>query len=187
MKKWSFTITFFFSLTLLPYCSFSQEEGDEITFVITQVKEDTLSKNGQPILAGETTLAPGEELVWLPDAIATSIPVFAVKVRDGKSLGIEEVEVNVSVENDLGVNEPSTLKFTANQSYTEDITLDLERIIVNDPDSTGDITITLSLSDKQAGTLNSTVTNDATVDFSNGVLTVNGNLTDINAILANIP
>lgn len=76
-------------------------------------------------------------------------------------------------------------KYAFVQQYQENTPLELNNIYINDED--GEIlTVTLTLSDTDAGTLTSNTTNTALTTFANGIFTVTGSVQDINAILQDL-
>ena len=86
---------------------------------------------------------------------------------------------------DAGSMDLIVAKYNHTQTYFANTPFDLNGIYINDTE--GDrVTVTLTLSDANAGTLTSTTTNDASTDFSNGVLTVEGSTEDVNAVLQDL-
>ncbi|RCK29724.1 hypothetical protein TH19_22995, partial [Thalassospira profundimaris] len=80
---------------------------------------------------------------------------------------------------------PTATNLTQNKTYTEDaISVALDPIVVSDADSGDTITATLTLSDSNAGSLTTGTFGSSTSSFSNGVWTVTGTVTDVNAALA---
>jgi subtilisin-like proprotein convertase family protein len=75
-------------------------DGDEIAFIINSLLSGTLTKDGEAIVPGVTTLERGEELIWTPDISGDRVPAFTVKAFDGKAYSETEVEVAI------GVSEP---------------------------------------------------------------------------------
>ncbi|RCK39313.1 hypothetical protein TH25_25425, partial [Thalassospira profundimaris] len=82
---------------------------------------------------------------------------------------------------------PSASNLTQTKSYTEDASsVALDDIVVNDADSGDTITATLTLSNKDAGTLTTGTFGSATSSFNaaTGVWSVTGSQTDVNSALA---
>jgi subtilisin family serine protease len=79
-------------------------EGAPVSFAVSRVSGGTLAKDGAPIVAGVTTLSPGESLVWTPAARASGVvKAFTVVASDGLQRTITPVQVSVQV------NQPPTL------------------------------------------------------------------------------
>jgi VCBS repeat-containing protein len=88
--------------------------------------------------------------------------------------------------NVLDANEPpSATNLSAPETYTEDTPLDLTDIVVSDVDS-ANVTVTLTLSDVTAGTLNTATSGSVTSTFVGGVWTASGAIADVNALLAGL-
>ncbi|MEC4982907.1 MAG: PA14 domain-containing protein [Oscillatoria sp. PMC 1068.18] len=75
-----FTITY---AELLAASDATDADGDAIVFQIEETISGTLFKNDDPVIPGETTLAEGEEIVWIPDTAGEEIAAFTVKAFDG--------------------------------------------------------------------------------------------------------
>ncbi|MBE9128186.1 MULTISPECIES: S8 family serine peptidase [unclassified Coleofasciculus] len=82
---------------LLNASNASDVEGDGISFQIEAVTSGTLTKNGQAIVPGVTTLTPTEELVWVADQAGESIPGFTVKAFDGSDTSVTTTQVVLDV------------------------------------------------------------------------------------------
>jgi hypothetical protein len=75
------------------------DAGAVLSFVIDGVKAGTLTKNGQPVVAGTTTLSAGETLVYTPPAGKKgNVNAFSVKVSDGTLTSAKAAKVNITVE-----------------------------------------------------------------------------------------
>jgi uncharacterized delta-60 repeat protein len=79
-------------------------DGDALVFRIEAVTAGTLVKNGQGIVAGVTTLSPGETLVWTPPANAhgglAAFTVTAVDPSGAASFPAVPVTIQVAAVND---------------------------------------------------------------------------------------
>ncbi|MGH9895379.1 MAG: cadherin-like domain-containing protein, partial [bacterium] len=82
---------------------------------------------------------------------------------------------------------PETVNLSADETYTEDTALDLTDIVVSDVDNT-DVTVTLTLSDPLAGSLNTGTSNlvASVYDSGTGVWTASGAIADVNVLLAGL-
>jgi hypothetical protein len=80
---------------------------------------------------------------------------------------------------------PAATNLSAPETYTEDTLLDLVDIVVSDVDG-GNVTVTLTLSDIAAGTLNTATVGGVTSTFVGGVWIASGALADVNALLAGL-
>ncbi|MDJ1174874.1 SBBP repeat-containing protein [Roseofilum capinflatum] len=85
-----------------------------------------------------------------------------------------------------GSTDPIVAKYSFNQTYQEDTAVELNNIFINDEDTNETLTVTLALSDTNAGTLTSNTSNSAETTFANGTLTVTGSAQDVNAILQDL-
>ena len=119
-------------------------------------------------------LATGETLV-LTYAISTT--------DDGGSPLSDTQTVTVTI---TGTNDgPQATNLNAPETYTEDTTLDLTDIIITDSDH-DNLTVTLTLSDVAAGTLNTGTSGSVTSTFTAGVWTASGTTADLNALLSGL-
>ena len=82
---------------------------------------------------------------------------------------------------------PAATNLDAEETYTEDIALNLTDIVVTDVDS-ATVTVTLILSDITAGHLNTNTSNaiTSTYDASTGVWLADGEIGDVNTLLAGL-
>jgi VCBS repeat-containing protein len=81
--------------------------GDPLSFRIESVLGGTLTKNGTPVTAGTTSIAPGESLVWTPPATVNGTrDAFTVKAYDGALYSATTKTVQVAIG---AVNDPPTL------------------------------------------------------------------------------
>ncbi|MCY2965963.1 MAG: hypothetical protein NT069_20420, partial [Planctomycetota bacterium] len=83
------------------------------------------------------------------------------------------------------LSSPTASNLDAVETYTEDTSLNLTDIEVSDDDST-DVTVTLSLSDINAGDLSTGTSGAVTSTFSSGVWTASGAISDVNSLLADL-
>ena len=94
---------------------------------------------------------------------------------------IATVNITVDAVNDA----PLATNLNAAESYTEDTALDLTDIVVSDVDS-ANVTVTLTLSDLAAGSLNTATAGTVTSTFVAGVWTASGAIADVNTLLAGV-
>ena len=94
---------------------------------------------------------------------------------------IATVNITVDAVNDA----PLATNLNAAESYTEDTALDLTDIVVSDVDS-ANVTVTLTLSDVTAGSLNTATAGTVTSTFVAGVWTASGAIADVNTLLAGV-
>ena len=103
---------------------------------------------------------------------------------------IATVNITVDAVNDA----PLATNLNAAESYTEDtaldltdivVALDLTDIVVSDVDS-ANVTVTLTLSDVTAGSLNTATAGTVTSTFVAGVWTASGAIADVNTLLAGV-
>ena len=114
----SFTINY---STLLAASDAADTDGDAIFFRIESISSGTLTKSGNPVVAGTTLLSTNESLVWTPAAnVNGSIAAFTVKASDGSALSASAVQVSVNV---TAVNDAPTLTVPGNQTINELTTL----------------------------------------------------------------
>ena len=78
--------------------------GDNIFFRLDQVTSGTLTKNGQPVVAGSTRLGSGETWVWTPPPNQNTplngnqpLNAFTVRAFDLEKLSITPVQVRIDV------------------------------------------------------------------------------------------
>ncbi|MGV6818578.1 MAG: DUF4347 domain-containing protein [Thiotrichales bacterium] len=79
---------------------------------------------------------------------------------------------------------PTATNLNAAETYVEDTPLNLTNIVVTDVDST--VTVTLTLSDTAAGSLNTGTSGAVASTFIGGVWTASGAVADVNALLAGL-
>ena len=77
----------------------SDVEGDQIFFRITQVSAGQLTKDGTPVVAGETVVGPHQSLVWTAPAgsLDSVIDAFSVKASDLQDTSANEVSIGIAV------------------------------------------------------------------------------------------
>ena len=85
----------------------SDPNGDPLSFRIDSVLGGTLTKNGTPVTAGSTLIAPGESLVWTPPASVNGTrDAFTVTAYDGALSSATSKTVRVAIG---AVNDAPTL------------------------------------------------------------------------------
>ena len=72
-------------------------DGDAVSFRIEAVSGGTLTKGGNAVTPGATTLGPGESLVWKSSTTGAAVNAFTVKATDGTLLSAAAVQVKVAV------------------------------------------------------------------------------------------
>ena len=97
VKNTAFTITY---ASLAAAANEADVDGGLILFKVASVTTGTLTKNGTAVVAGTTTLAPGEELVWTPanNALGT-LNAFKIRANDTFDDSAADVQVKVTVTN----------------------------------------------------------------------------------------
>ena len=117
-------------------------------------------------------LATGETLVL----------TYTVSATDDAGTPLSDTEtITVTI---TGTNDgPQATNLNAAENYTEDTPLNLVDIVISDVDDS-DLTVTLTLSDVAAGTLNTGTSGTVTSTFANGVWTASGAIADVNNLLA---
>jgi Domain of unknown function (DUF4347)/Cadherin-like len=109
---------------------------------------------------------------------------IATSVDDGVAPAVIGLKIMTAV----AVNDaPVASNLSEPQTYTEDTALDLTDIVVSDVDST-DVTVTLTLSDIAAGSLNTGTSGSvtSTYDAATGIWTASGAIADVNTLLAGL-
>ena len=103
-------------------------------------------------------------------------------VNDGAAnSNIVTSTINVTAVNDA----PTATNASAAETYIEDTALNLTDIVVSDVDSPN-LTVTLTLSDVAAGSLNTATAGSVTSTFAGGVWTAAGAIADVNTLLAGL-
>ncbi len=70
-------------------------DQDTLSFRIDSVDSGQLTKNGQPIVLGDT-ISPDDQLIWTPDNFGDQIPAFKVSAWDGNAASVS-VQVTFEV------------------------------------------------------------------------------------------
>jgi Bacterial Ig domain/RTX calcium-binding nonapeptide repeat (4 copies) len=105
---------------------------------------------------------------------------FDYVITDGFG-GASTATVDVTI---IGVNDgPDASNLFTAETYTEDTPLDLSDIVVTDVDSSN-VSVSLTLTDINAGTLSTGSFGSVNPTFANGVWQVSGGIDDVNAALA---
>jgi uncharacterized protein YkwD len=80
-------------------------EGQTVSFRIENVAAGMLFKGGEAVVAGQTLLAPGESLVWMPPTNSGgTVAAFSVRAFDGQQVSSSAVPVRVFVSTPGDVN-----------------------------------------------------------------------------------
>ena len=106
--------------------------------------------------------------------IATSVSDGSLSVSGSKAMTGTPVN-----------NAPTATNLSAAETYTEDTALNLTDIVVSDVDS-ANVTVTLTLSDVTAGSLNTGTAGAVTSTFVAGVWSASGAVADVNTLLAGL-
>ncbi len=133
-------------------------------------------------IADVNTLLAG--LTFNPALNYNSDFTIATSVDDGVAPAVTGTKnVTGTAVNDA----PTATNLSAAETYTEDAPLDLADIVVSDVDST-DVTVTLTLSDIAAGTLNTATSGSvtSTYDAATGIWSASGAIADVNTLLAGL-
>lgn len=94
----SLPFDFTYSMVLSNSDAADPDPGDVVKFRVESVLAGSLQKNGQNVVSGQTTLAPGEKLVWTPPVGTTGVVgAFTVKATDGRLLSANPITVNLQV------------------------------------------------------------------------------------------
>ncbi|CAB5142623.1 hypothetical protein D3OALGA1CA_3945 [Olavius algarvensis associated proteobacterium Delta 3] len=114
------------------------------------------------------------------DADTDNVYEVQVTANDGSG-GTTVQSIGVTVNN--GPEPPTASNLNTSETYTEDIPLNLNDMVISDVDS-ATVTVTMTLSDLTAGTLSTGTSGTVTSTFSAGVWTASGTISDVNALLA---
>ncbi len=99
--------------------SANDSDGDSIRFVVQAIINGTLTKNGSPVVPGETTLGPGEALVWTPGSGANGATnAFTVRASDGNATSEGTATVTANVDSVAVQNAQLGQGRTPHQAYT---------------------------------------------------------------------
>jgi hypothetical protein len=83
---------------LLAASDAADHENVPLRFVISGLGRGTLTKDGQPVSPGVTSIGSGESVTWQPSLGATGLKTaFSVQASDGNSLSAEPVDVNIQI------------------------------------------------------------------------------------------
>jgi hypothetical protein len=131
-------------------------DGPVIMFRVEAVSSGTLTKSGVPVVAGTTTIAPGETLIWTPalNANGTATQAFTVKAYDGALASSTAVPVLIDI---TAVNQAPTFTSVATLTgATEDTAYNITYAAfasasnASDPESD---TLTYTIGTVSSGTL----------------------------------
>ena len=107
---------------------------------------------------------------------------IATRVDDGIAPAITGTKAMTGT----AVNDaPQATNLSAAETYVENTALNLTDIVVSDVDS-ANVTVTLTLSDVAAGSLNTATSGSVTSTFVGGVWTASGAIADVNSLLAGL-
>ena len=133
-------------------------------------------------IADINTLLAG--VTFNPTANFNSNFTIATSVSDGVAVPIGGIKnVTATAVNDA----PTATNLSAPEAYTEDVALNLTDIVVGDVDS-ANVTVTLTLSNPAAGSLNTATSGAAISTYvaGTGVWTASGAVADVNTLLAGV-
>jgi hypothetical protein len=135
-----------------------------------------------PSHAASFTLNADGSFSYTPAANWNGTDSFTYKVNDGTTDGnVATATITVNPVNDA----PTASNAGAAETYTEDTAKNLTDIVVSDVDS-ANVAVTLTLSDVNAGSLNTGTSGAVTSTFVGGVWTASGAIADVNALLAGL-
>jgi len=150
----------------------------------------SLKLNGVAVTANQVITAANISsglLAFTPVANAngTSYASIGFKVSDGTTLSASAyaLTMNVTAVNDA----PTATNLAASEIYTKNVGLNLKDIVITDVDSTTH-TVTLTLSNVAAGSLNTATSGGVTSTYnvSTGVWSASGVTANVNALLAGL-
>lgn len=141
-------------------------------------------------------------------AYLTAANILQISTANVSGLTVEQINamkvtslqgLSTAVRNTLGANiydayqvkanpsQPSTIvNLNAAETYTEDTPLNFVNDIVVSSTSSPNITVTLTLSNMDAGSFNTASSNNVTTTFSAGIWTASGAIADVNTLLAGL-
>jgi hypothetical protein len=135
-----------------------------------------------PTNAASFTLNADGSFSYTPTANFTGTDSFVFVASDG-TLSSPPATVYLTI---TPVNDPpAATNLSAGETYTEDTALNLTDIVVSDVDS-ATVTVTLTLSNVAAGSLNTGTSGAVTSTFVGGVWTASGAIADVNVLLAGL-
>jgi CSLREA domain-containing protein len=142
----------------------------------SQINDLLAGKLGSSLayLIDTDTPPPGDTLTLVVDDLGSS--GSGSSASSAAAVMIDIVAVN---------DAPTATSLNTAQSYTEDTVLPITPIVVSDVDS-ANVTVTLTLSDLAAGSLNTGTSGAVTSSFGGGVWTASGAIADVNTLLANL-
>ena len=174
--------------------TFFDGDGDPLTSATIKnlsLPSGTLTYGGTPGTAVSEndilTAAQLDTLVYTPAANANGVTLasFDFAVNDAVDPGVVVAQMSIDV---TAVNDaPTATNLSAAETYVEDTALNLTDIVVSDVDS-ANVTVTLTLSDITAGSLNTATSNTVTSTYiaGTGVWTASGAIADVNSLLAGV-
>ena len=152
-----------------------KDRGDTHAFSLTDAAGGRFAINA---VTGKITVANATLL----DFETASSHAVNVRVTDAAGMAYQEtVVIRVTDVNEA----PVATNLNTSEIYTEDTSLNLTDIVVSDVDS-ANVTVTLTLSNAVAGTLNTATSGTVTSTFANGVWTASGAIANVNALLAGL-
>ena len=178
---------------------FSDADGNSLLAVkiTTLPGAGSLTLNGVAVTTGQFVTAANITsglLKFTPAANANGAGytsfTFQVQDNGGTANGGVDLDptpntitVNVTAVNDA----PTATNLSAPETYTEDTPLNLTDIVVSDVDS-ANVTVTLTLSNAAAGSLNTGTSGAVTSTYNagTGVWTASGTIADVNTLLAGL-
>ena len=82
---------------LLAASDATDADNTPISFQIESVNSGTLTKDGADVVAGTTTIAPGQSVVWTPNSAGDRVSAFSVRATDGEAFSASAVDVAIPV------------------------------------------------------------------------------------------
>ena len=117
-----------------------------------------------------------DTLSFTPETNFTSDFTIEVSITDGYS--------TITGEKNITYVNPPQITGNTSENYTVDVAKSLDDIIVSDSDS-DELTVTLAFP-SAAGSINTATSGDITSEFSAGVWSASGLITDLNILLSNL-
>ena len=113
---------------LLAASNATDTDGDEISFIIQSVNAGNLTKDGQSVISGVTTLSLGESLIGeysendFRQATNFSLPAFSITATDG--VQESQTPVDVTLNSTVYLTQPPLNQFSL--STSDDLTLSIK-------------------------------------------------------------
>ena len=164
---------------------FNVTDSEGGPFVLTLHREDGTTEDLRIPVQADWPQNSGSALFFGVTDLETPFTAVTIhKPAASERLGIDDITVaQVNPDRPSLATPPNRTLYLA---YTEDRALDLSDIVVSSP--TDEATVTLTVSDPNAGTLTIPTSNNATATYDpqTGVWEASGNVADLNALLSEV-